>query len=96
MTKAWSFSAGFKSRSRRRHVGRTRRLARLPDREFRDLDVRGKSKFLEQPNAVIIGVEFIPRKTVPGGNWIRMVIVMPALAPGKERHPPAVTRIVPR
>jgi hypothetical protein len=79
---------------RGRHVGPRGGRIWIPPRKFRDSDVLRKLQFFQQPNAVVIGVEFIPRKAMPSRNWIRMVIVMPALAPRKQCYPPAVARLV--
>ena len=46
--------------------------------------------FLQHPDAVPVEVDFIPRQAVARGNRMRMVIVVPAFAPGEERHPPAI------
>jgi hypothetical protein len=84
-----------KGASRRCHVSRRHRLDWVPPREFRDPDVLCKSKFFQQPNPVIIGVELIPSKTMPCRNRIGVVTVMPTFAPSKQCHPPAISRLVP-
>ena len=67
----------------------------IPPRKSRDSNVFREFQSFQQPDAVVIGVELIPRKTMPSRNWIGMVIVVPALAPRKQRYPPAVARLVP-
>ncbi len=49
-----------------------------------------QTELLQRPNAVPVHIHFIPAQAVPGGNRMGVMIVVPALAKGEKRHPPAV------
>src|ERR1700761_8279826 len=58
---------------------------------LRNLDVLGQAQLFEQKNAQIVGVEFVPGQSVPCGDGMRVMVVVPSLAPGQQGDPPAVS-----
>src|SRR5690242_15269188 len=65
--------------------------------EFRKLwqrDIPRQSQFAKSPDAVPVGVNFVPGDAVAGRLGNSMVIVMPAFAKGKNGYPEAVGRII--
>ena len=45
---------------------------------------------LQHSNAIPVEVNLIPRQAVFGGSRMSVMIVVPAFAKGKQRHPPAI------
>ncbi len=62
--------------------------------ELGQLYFPGKADFGEQPDAIVVGVDFIPGKTVARGDWVGVVIVVPAFTTADQRDPPVVARVV--
>ena len=60
-----------------------------------DLDLARQAKLLQYPDAVVIGIEFVPGQPVPSRYRMRMMVVMPSLTTGQQRNPPAVAGIIP-
>src|SRR5580704_9245721 len=54
----------------------------------------GKTDLGEQPDAIVVGVDFVPGKAMLSGDGMGVVIVMPALAATHQRNPPVVARVV--
>jgi hypothetical protein len=54
------------------------------------MDIRCKSKLLENPDAVPVEVDFVPLQTVPSRDRVGMMIVVPALPESQQCHPPTV------
>src|SRR5581483_10131767 len=61
-----------------------------------DFDTLGNTEKFKDLDRDPGDVEFIPRQTVTGGGWMRVVVIMPALAKREESDPPVVARIVTR
>src|SRR5215469_18361656 len=58
------------------------------------LDIPNQADLAEHPNGVPVEVDFVPAQSVPGRNRMRVVVVVPALAKGKERNQEVVRRVV--
>jgi len=58
--------------------------------QFGSMDVRHKSELLENPNGVIVEVDFVPLQSVPGRNRVGVMIVMPPVSETYQRDPPIV------
>ena len=61
-----------------------------------DLQVAHHAERAEQLQRDPADVELVPGQAVAGRHRVRVVVVVPALAEGQERHPPAVARVVAR
>src|SRR5271156_377525 len=59
-------------------------------RNLSDVDLPREADLLKQPDAVPVRIDFIPLQAVARGNRMRVVIVVPAFAPGQQGDPPAV------
>ena len=59
-----------------------------------DLDLFGEAKLREKPNAVVVNIELIPLEAMARTDWMRMVVVVPAFAAGKQSDPPVVAGVV--
>src|SRR5271156_2487477 len=70
---------------------RRTRIVRIKLRHFH---VLGETHLLQQPNSVVVHVEFPPRQSVPYRDWMRMVIVVPSFATGQQRNPPVITGLI--
>ncbi len=57
-------------------------------------DVLCQTEQLQRADAIPVEVDFVPRQAVFGSARMRVMIVVPAFAKGKQRHPPAIGRIV--
>ena len=68
--------------------------ARIGGIELRDLDVFRQTELLEQPDPVVIGIKLVPLQAVAGGDGVSVMVVVPALAAGQQRDPPAVAGVV--
>src|SRR5688572_33501975 len=45
---------------------------------------------LQGSNPIPVHVDFIPMKTVPCSTWMRVMVIVPAFAKSKQRHPPTI------
>ena len=54
------------------------------------MDTGSKSELLEDPNGVIVEVDFVPLQSVPSGNRVGVMIVMPPIPETDQCHPPIV------
>jgi hypothetical protein len=54
------------------------------------MDTGSKSELLENPNGVIVEVDFVPLQPVPSGNRVGVVIVMPPVSETYQCDPPIV------
>ena len=54
------------------------------------MDTGSKSELLENPNGVIVEVNFVPLQSVPGRNRVGVMIVMPPVSETYQRDPPIV------
>src|SRR5688572_30393710 len=61
-----------------------------------DFDVPGEPERLQRADGQPVEVELVPGQAVTGRGRMRVVVVVPPLAEGKQRHPPVVRRIVAR
>src|SRR5207247_1721668 len=50
--------------------------------------------FAEEPDAVVVDVEFVPGEAVTRADRVGVVVVVPALAAGEQSDPPVVARVV--
>ena len=57
---------------------------------FRGVDFLGDADFFQRPDDVPVEINFIPGQAVARGNRMRVMIVVPAFAPGDQRDPPAI------
>ena len=57
-------------------------------------DMAGEAEFSEEPDGVVVGVEFVPGEAVAGGGGIGVVVVVPAFSAGEQGDPPEVARVV--
>jgi hypothetical protein len=54
------------------------------------MDTGSKSELPEDPNGVIVEVDFVPLQPMPGGNWVGVMIVMPPVSETYQCDPPIV------
>src|SRR5271165_4309355 len=71
----------------------TQRLLLL---EIRHFHVLGKTQKLQRPDGAPGDVQLIPSQTVTRRRWMRMMVIVPALAERYQRNPPVVLRVVAR
>src|ERR1700723_3874321 len=57
---------------------------------FRGINFFGDSDFFQRPDDVPVEINLVPGEAVARGDGMRMMIVVPAFAPGYQRHPPAI------
>jgi len=60
------------------------------------LDSLGQTQLAHDPDAVVVEIELVPDEAMTGRNGVRVVIVVPAFAAGKESDPPVVPRVIAR
>jgi hypothetical protein len=62
--------------------------------EFGDLNFFGEADLGEEPDAVVVDVEFIPLESVARTDGVGVVVVVPAFAAGEQSDPPVVAGII--
>ena len=62
--------------------------------ELGDLNLLCEADFGQQPDPVVVGVKLVPGETVASADWVGVVIVVPAFAPGEKGYPPAIAGVV--
>src|SRR6185437_4223293 len=70
------------------------RWARVFGVELGDLHSLGETKFLHQPDAIVVHVELIPCEPMTRAHRMCMVVVMPSFATRQKSDPPAVARVI--
>ena len=63
-------------------------------RDPRDLDVPGQAEPPQRADADPVQVELVPGQAVTRRHRVGVMVVVPPLAEGEERHPPVVGRVV--
>ena len=54
------------------------------------MDTGSKSELPEDPNGVIVEIDFVPLQPMPGENWVGVMIVMPPVSETYQCDPPIV------
>src|SRR5437868_4485080 len=49
---------------------------------------------LHDANSPPVEIDFVPGKAMPCRAWVSVVVIVPALTEGQQRHPPVVSRII--
>jgi hypothetical protein len=60
------------------------------------MDVGRKPKSPQNPDSIPVEVDFVPRQAMPRRSRVGMVVVVPDLAKRQQRHPPTISRQIPR
>ena len=58
--------------------------------ELDAVDVASEAEFVHEPDAVPIEIDFVPAEAVARGDWMRVMIIVPAFAPAEDGDPPTV------
>src|SRR6266545_3112543 len=65
-------------------------------RDLRDLDIPRQAEQPQGTDADPVQIQLVPGEAVTGRNRVRVMVVVPPLAEGEERHPPVVGRVIAR
>src|SRR5271168_2152221 len=83
----WSQGAGVFAGER---LGDDSLIGALNFGDFRGVNFFGDADFFKRPDYVPVEINFVPGEAVARGDGMRVVIVVPAFAPGYQRDPPAI------
>src|SRR5581483_3137718 len=70
----------------------SRFLLALEFGKLQPVHILGQSQFAERPDPVPVHIHFVPLQAMPARHRMRVMIVVPPLAEGKDRDPPVVGR----